>query len=307
MNPYAVLGVPRDADADAVKKAFRALAKAHHPDRNPGDPDAERRFKEINRAFEVLSDPERRAAFDAFGPASLEPGFDAGFARAQQAARARGGPTGGFGGGDFDVEDLLGQLFGADPRGRGFGGFPGAGPAPGADLQARLEVDFRTAALGGERTLTLTGQGAFTVRVPPGLRDGETLRIPGKGGAAPRGGPPGDLFVTVAVSPHPVFRRDGDDLLVDLPITVGEAIRGAAVEVPTLTGSAKVKVPPGSQSDRRLRLRGKGLARRGQPPGDLVVRLVVRVPTGAPDEALNALDGAYGASVRDDLLRSAAA
>jgi curved DNA-binding protein len=297
MNPYTVLGVPRDADADAIKKAFRALAKEHHPDRNAGRPDAERRFKEVNRAFEVLSDPETRAAYDAFGPASLEPGFDPAYARAQQRARSAGS-RGGFEGQDFDVQDLLGQLFG------GAGARPGVG---GVDLQAHLQVDFRTAALGGTRELQLRDGPTFTVRIPPGLRDGETLRIPGKGAPSPRGGAPGDLLVTVAVAPHAAFRRDGDDLLVDLPITVGEAIRGGPVEVPTLTGAARLQVPPGSQTDRRLRLRGKGVARRGQPPGDLLVRLVVVVPEGVSEEALRALDGAYAGPVRGDLLRSAAA
>ncbi|MCB9688467.1 MAG: DnaJ domain-containing protein [Alphaproteobacteria bacterium] len=308
MNPYTVLGVARDADADTIKKAFRKLAKQHHPDRNEGSAEAERKFKEINRAFEVLSDPERRAAYDQFGAASLEPGFDANAARAWQQRST--GPRGGFGGGaDFGVEDLLSQLFGAG-GGRAPGGFSGGGFG-GADVRAELSIDFRTAALGGERELRFGDGRTLTVRIPPGIRDGETLRLAGKGQPSPRGGQVGDLLLTVHTAQHPVFRREGEDLYVDLPITVGEALKGATVEVPTLDGPVRMRVPPGTQTDRKLRLRGKGIARRGQAPGDLYARVVVVVPEAVRpeqlDEALRAIEGAYGAPVRDGLLRSAAA
>ena len=306
MNPYSVLGVARDADADTIKKAFRKLAKEHHPDRNEGSAEAERTFKEINRAFEVLSDPKKRAEFDQFGPRSLEPGFDP----AAHAWQARGGaPRGGFsGGGDFGVEDLLSQLFGG---GRGMGAQPGFQGFGGGDLRAELAVDFRTAASGGERELRFGDGRTLTVRIPPGIRDGETLRLGGQGQPGPRGGAAGDLLLTVHVVPHPVFRRENEDRPVDLPVTGGEALRGATVEVPTLDGPVRMRIPAGTQTDRKLRLRGKGIARRNQAPGDLYARIVVVVPegarSGALDEALRAIEGAYGSPVRDGLLRSAAA
>lgn len=306
MNPYAVLGVPRDADADTVKKAFRKLAKQHHPDRNEGSAEAERKFKEINRAFEILSDPEKRAAYDQFGARSLEPGFDAGAARAWQ-QRGSAGPRGGFDGAGFDMEDLLGSLFGgggrAAPGRGGFGGFS-------ADARADLEVDFRTAALGGERELRFADGRALTVRIPPGIRDQETLRLAGQAGSTGRG-PAGDLLLTVHVAAHPVFRREGEDLHVDLPVTVGEAVRGAMVEVPTLDGPVRLRVPPGTQTDRKLRLKGKGITRRGQAPGDLYARVVVVLPEAVNsdrlEQALRTLDEAYAAGVREGLFRRAAA
>lgn len=320
-NPYQALGVARDADADTIKKAFRKLAKEHHPDRNAGSAEAERKFKEVNAAFEVLSDPEKRALFDEFGEASLAPGFDAASARAFRQGRFRQGPRGGFDTGGFDVEDLLGQLFGAGGRAGGFGGggfggagFGGAGfggGPQGAAVRAELQVDFRTAAAGGTRELRFGDGRTLTVRIPPGIRDGETLRLAGQAPAGQRGAPAGDLLLTVQVAPHPVFAREGEDLHVELPITVGEALRGATVEVPTLDGQVKLRVPPGTQTGQRLRVKGKGLQRRGQPAGDLYARVVVVLPDAvdpaALDAALSALDRAYRGDVRDGLLRRAAA
>jgi len=288
-DPYRELGVTRDADAVTIKKAFRRLAKAHHPDRG-GDPE---RFKAINRANEVLADPERRSLFDRFGPAGLQPGFDPAMA-GDFAGR------GGFdGAGAFDMSDLLSQLFG----GGGGGGGPMGGSAPG--VRAELGLDLRTAVLGGVHQLT-TSSGSLGVRIPPGVRDGETLRLRGQGGRV--GGPPGsDLHLTLRVAEHPVFRREGDDLHVELPVTVGEAILGARIPVPTLEGAVQVRVPAGSQSGQKLRLRGKGVQRRGQPTGHLVVHLRVRVPDGLDPAALEALEQAYRGDVRGELHRAAAA
>ena len=302
---YKVLGVARDADADTLKRAFRKLAKKWHPDRNADKPDAEKRFKEVNRAYEVLSDPARRKAFDEFGAGSLQSGFDADRARA-----ARGGPgrpSGGFGADrEVSMEDLLGQMFsrargrtrGVDPTGGVGFGFEGQddGDTARSTRHASLEVDFRTASLGGDRELRFEDGRTLKVRIPPGVRDGETIRLPGE-----------DLLLTLTIASHAVFRREGEDLHVTVPITVGEAVRGASVTVPTLDAAVKVVIPPSTQTGRRLRIRGKGVVRRGRAPGDLYVEVEVRVPEALDDAALQAVEQAYGGDVRLDLLRKAAA
>lgn len=288
---YDVLEVSPDASRDEIRRAYRKLARQYHPDRNPGDAAAERRFKEINAAHEVLSDPEKRKLYDEFGEDALRAGFDAERARAWRQAGA--GSMGGFGV-DFDMGDIFEELFG--------GSFRGA--RAGRTIQSEITVDFHTAARGGERDLRFADGRSLTVRIPPGVRDGESLRLRGKGEPGPGGA--GDLVLTVHVTPHPVFRREGDDLHLVLPVTVGEALLGATLEVPTLDGTVKLKIPPGSQSGRRLRLRGKGIARRGRPAGDLYAELSVRVPETVDErvrEAVEVLDRAYAGDVRADLNR----
>lgn len=289
---YDVLGVSPDASHDDIRRAYRKLARQYHPDRNPGDAAAERRFKEVNAAHEVLSDPEKRKLYDDFGEDALRAGFDAERARAWRQAGGQG-PMGGFGV-DFDMGDIFEELFG--------GGFRAA--RAGRTVQSEITVDFLTAARGGERELRFADGRTLTVRIPPGVRDGESLRLRGQGEPGPGG--PGDLVLTVRVAPHPIFRREGDDLHLVLPVTISEALLGATVEVPTLEGVVKLKVPPGSQSGRRLRLRGKGISRRGRPAGDLYAELSVRVPDAVDDrvlEAAKALDGAYASDVRAELHR----
>ncbi|MEZ4319971.1 MAG: DnaJ C-terminal domain-containing protein [Myxococcota bacterium] len=278
-TPYEILGVPRTASDADIKKAFRKLARELHPDRNKA-PDAEARFKEANRAHEILSDPEKRKLYDEFGDAGLQSGFDPEMAR-------RYGGRGGFTAGaqDFDVEDLLGSLFGRGARGR-------QGPPA---MRADLVVDFRTAALGGERELSFGDGRSMKVRIPPGVNDGGTLRLRGQ---APGGG---DLLLALHVEPDPAFVRDGDDLQVTLPVTVGEVLLGARVDVPTLEGAVKLSIPAGSQNGQKLRLRGKGIQRRNRPPGDLYVTLDVRLPENLDADARKAvetLERAYGRSVR---------
>jgi curved DNA-binding protein len=296
-NLYETLGVPRDADADALRKAYRKLAKKFHPDANPGDKQAEERFKEISRAYDVLSDPSKRSAYDEFGDIALQAGFDPDAARRAQAdfGRAFRGTHGpGF---DFEVgdaegmEQLLGRMFGgAGPRGRGGFGRALRGP----DVEAELELEFLEAVHGGEKKLTLSHAGsseAVTVRIPRGVADGGRIRLPGKGGSGAGGGPRGDLYATIRVRPHPVFRREGRDVLVDVPISVSEAIRGAQIEVPTLAGRATVAIPPGTDSGRKLRLRGKGVPDPGGgPAGDLYVVVQIRVPKGLDAAALAHVD-----------------
>ena len=309
---YKVLGVARDVDADALKKAYRKLARRHHPDVNPGDKAYEDKFKEISEAYDVLSDAAKRRNYDEFGEVSLQGGFDAEQARrAREAFGARfgGGAEGGpqFGGGEpfefGDLDDLLGRF--------GFGGRGGGGRAAslrGSDLQAQLELDFLEAAKGGEKRLTLQLAGedgrlrsqTLTVRIPPGVADGGRIRLRGKGAPGLGGGPPGDLWATVRVRPHPVFRREGRNLIVDVPLTIVEAIRGAKIEVPTLEGRATLTVPPGTDSGQKLRLRGKGIAAPGGGVlGDLYVVVQIRVPKQLDADALEKLDALAGAGPED--------
>jgi curved DNA-binding protein len=297
---YQILGVARDADTETIRKAYRKLARKNHPDLNPGDQAAEERFKEISHAWEVLEDAERRRNYDEFGAVSLESGFDAEKARqAREAFGTRFGFGGRPGAGRYeqefefgDLDEMLGGFFGRGAGGRGI-------RLRGQDLEASLELDFLEAVRGGERRLTLTRPTAeggavtetVTVRIPPGVDTGGSLRIPGKGAPGIGGGPPGDLHVSLSVRPHRLFQRDGRHLTFDLPITVSEAIRGAKVEVPTLDGRATLTIPPGTDSGTRLRLRGKGVPDpRGGAPGDLFARVQIRVPRQLDDAARAALD-----------------
>ena len=315
---YKVLGVARDAGADVLKKAYRKLARRHHPDVNPGDKAAEEKFKEISEAYDVLSDPAKRRNYDEFGEISLQGGFDAEQARrAREAFGARfGGGGGGAGGPPFesgerfefgDLDDLLGRF--------GFGGRGAGGRAAGlrgSDLEAQLELDFLEAAKGGEKRLTLQLAGedgrlrnqTLTVRIPPGVADGGRIRLRGRGAPGLAGGPPGDLWATVRVGAHPVFRREGRNLIVDVPLTVSEAIRGAKIEVPTLDGRATLTVPPGTDSGQKLRLRGKGIpAPGGGAPGDLYVVIQIRVPKALDADTLEKLAGAGPDDPRKELFR----
>ena len=291
MNPYEVLGVPRDAPVDEIKKVYRRLARETHPDLNPGDAKAEARFKDVSAAYEVLSDSEKRRQFDEFGEVSLAAGFDADRARASRdrfGARFGAPDAEGFGEGYAfgGFEDLL----------RGFsarGGGARAGPRfamSGPDVEASMSLDFVLAVKGGERRIGIARPRAdgsrveeeITVRIPPGVSDGGRLRIPGKGGEGSGGGEPGDLWIQVRVEPHPVFRLEGRDLEFDLPITLAEAVSGARVEVPTLDGKATLTIPPGTSSHSRLRLRGQGVpASRTAAAGDLHARIKIVVPKDA--------------------------
>jgi curved DNA-binding protein len=315
-SPYEILGVARDVDADALRKAYRKLAKKFHPDANPDDKKAEERFKQISRAYDVLSDPEKRRAYDEFGDVATQPGFDADAARRAQADfgqafRGTHGP--GFDlGGDGGMDELLGRMFGGGARGRG--GF--GRQMRGADVEAELELDFLEAVHGGEKKLSLSSAGprggtqaeTVTVRIPRGVADGGRIRLAGKGGGAPGGGPRGDLYATIRVRPHPVFRREGRDVVVDVPISVREAIRGAQIEVPTLDGRATVSIPAGTDSGRKLRLRGKGVPDpTGGVAGDLYVVVQIRVPKHLDAEALahvDALDPTDPKALRDGLFQS---
>jgi curved DNA-binding protein len=305
---YGVLGVSRTDDAETIKKAYRKLAGQLHPDKNPGNKKAEERFKKVNHAYEVLSDAAKRKLYDEFGEEGLREGFDAERVRAyrgwssRQGARPGQGIPDGYAGGS--LEDLfgggagggsaggLGDLFGDLLGGNRGGGRRQRGPTKGPDFESEITIDFPSAIRGATLDLHPQGQNAspVTVRIPPGADEGSRVRIAGQGGPSSNGGPRGDLVLTVHVEPHPHFRREGDDLHLDLPITIGEAYHGAKVRVPTVDGAVTMKVPRRAQSGQTVRLKGKGVARKGRPEGDLYVHFLVQVPVDPNNEAAELID-----------------
>jgi curved DNA-binding protein len=302
---YEILGVSRSASAEEIKKAYRRLAKQHHPDVNPGNKAAEEKFKEVTAAFDVLSDPKRRKLYDEFGADALRTRFDEKRAEEVRRWKRQGAPAGGmpfdFGDfatvdvgpyGAFDFGSIFGDLFGG---GRGARVRRGPAPMPGADARAELEITLRDAVLGAERDVRVDGK-TLRVRIPAGVDDGAQIRLAGQGGPGSRGGPAGDLFLSVRLREHPHVRREGKNLLVDLPVTVPEAVEGAEVRLPTFEGPVALRVPKGASSGMRLRLRGKGLPDlHGGARGDLyaVVQLVLPRESEALRKAARALDPLY--------------
>lgn len=340
---YEVLGVPRDSSDEAIKKAYRKLAIKYHPDKNPGDKAAEEKFKELGEAYEALSDPQKRAAYDQYGHAAFDP-------------RSRGF-GGGRPGGFHDPFDIFREVFGGGGGGGGsifedlFGGGQGGdpnGPQRGSDLRYDMEISFEEAALGCEKDIPLTkletcdvchGSGAekgskiltcstcggrgqvvasrgifsiaqtcprcqgsgrivekpcrtchgegrrertshIKIKIPPGVDTGARLRSSGNGEAGARGGPAGDLYVVLHVKPHPIFQRDGDDLVCEVPVSFVHAALGAEIEVPTLQGKATISIPSGTQNGTLFRLKGKGVKNvQGYGWGDLLIRVNVEIPT----------------------------
>ncbi|HET9198523.1 MAG TPA: DnaJ C-terminal domain-containing protein [Solirubrobacterales bacterium] len=268
---YEVLGVPRGASDEEIRSAYRKLAREHHPDVNK-DPGAEDRFKEVSEAYEVLRDPEKREKYERLG-ANWKAGED---------VSGASGFGGGFGGGDGQgfgdragFSDFFESFFGGRPGASG--GFEGFSMR-GGDQEATLEVTLEEAARGGKKKISLADGRDFEVRIPPGVREGQKIRLAGQGGGGASGGPAGDLYLRVRIKRHPRFRREDDDLVVEIPVAPWEAALGATVPVPTLDGSAKVKVPAGSSSGRRLRLRGEGMPGPGGRKGDLYASVRVVVP-----------------------------
>lgn len=375
---YGALGVGKNATTDEIKKAYRKLARKYHPDVNPGNKDAEEKFKSISEANEVLSDPEKRKIYDEFGYEGLRTGFDPEQARQYRQWQQAGGGGGGhsfYRAGPDDqgsfrysgFEDVFSDLFGA-----GAERAAQRGPAKGRDVETSLEVDFLTAIKGATTRITLqrntpcascggtgrvstsrdavcqtckgTGQtrvaqGPFNfsqtcpdcggtgragevcsnchgggsvptmetidVNIPAGVDEGSKIRLAGKGEPGFAGGPPGDLYIVTHVHPHPVFQREGDALRVDVPVTVSEAINGAEVTVPTPGGPVQLKIPHGTKSGQRLRLKGKGVPNlKTKVPGDMYVTVRVQVPSTSDPEARRAaetLDRFYDGDIRRDV------
>jgi len=278
-DPYSILGVARDADPAAIKKAYRRLAKLHHPDTKPGDTRNAERFKEISAAYAIVGDADQRAKFDR-GEIDNQ-----GNPRQPEFAGRGRDPRGGFRPGGFDFgggrpEDIFADLF------AGFGAGPrrAASRTPGEDRRYQLVVPFVDAAKGTSPRLTLAGGRTLAVKLPPGVTSGQSIRLKGQGEPSPDGGPAGDAIVEIQIAPHSHFRRDGDDILLDLPVSLGEALLGATVEVPTIDGPVGLKVPKGSNTGSKLRLKGKG-AVGAAGRGNQVVTLQVVLPEAA-DETL---------------------
>ncbi|MCA9291447.1 MAG: DnaJ domain-containing protein [Phycisphaerales bacterium] len=263
---YKVLGVERSATADEIRRAYRSLARRYHPDVNKSD-DAATKFAEVTEAYEVLSDADKRKQYDQFGRTAG--------VGAQRAAWSGGGPTVDVG----DFASVFNDFFGG---GSPFDAGPRGATSPraqrGRDEQRTLQITFMTAAVGGTETVRLADGETVELRVPPGTADGDKLRLKGRGGSGSAGGPRGDLIVTVAVGGHPHFRREGLDLLIDVPISIVEAAIGTTVTVPLLKGSVEMRIPPGSSSGRKLRVRGKGLAGRGGQVGDFYAVVQIEAP-----------------------------
>jgi molecular chaperone DnaJ len=368
---YKILGVSKKASQDEIKKSYRKLARKWHPDINPGNKEAEQKFKDISRAYDALGDPEKRKLYDEFGEEGLQAGFDAEKARQYKQWQDYGGAGGAGAGQGFgryeSYEDVFGDLFGF---GRGGGAFrSGSMAAKGRDIQHDMTIDLISALKGFETQLSMQkikecdlckgsgmdpastmstcsacggsgrvkvaegpmqfsqacpacgghgkvgkpcgrcggtgqvlGEESIKVTIPKGVKEGSKVRVAGKGEPGRNGGQPGDLYLIVHIQSHPTLKREGDNLLMDLPVTVGEAMTGASVTIPTIEGQVNVKVPPKSQAGQTLRLKGKGAFNaKTKQRGDLMVKLVVKVPQTDDSEMLeaaNKMDQHYKGDVR---------
>jgi DnaJ-class molecular chaperone len=291
-DPYQVLGVSRGASADEIRKAFRKLAKANHPDTNPNNKVAEERFKQVSAAFDIVGDPAKRKKFDAGE-------IDADGRETMRGFGGAGGggpwgppPGGGFGGGGrsqsfegVDLNDILGEMFGGGARGArggqggGFGGFA----QRGSDVRARLEIDLEEAIRGGKKRISFSDGRTIDVTIPKGAQEGQTLRLKGQGSPGRAG--PGDALIELTIAAHPVFRREGDSLVMDVPVAAYDAILGGKAEAPTPDGPVTLTIPKGSNTGTRMRLKGRGLSDAQGKRGDLFARLVVVLPDH-PDPSL---------------------
>ena len=322
---YATLGVAQDASEEDIKKAYRKLARKYHPDKNPGDTSAEQKFKEIGEANQVLSDPQQRQEYDAVRQMARGGArFSGGAGGAEDVFSSMFGGGGGSGyrtyssgaGGQqgINLEDLLAQ-FGGAGGGFGGGGFSsgfGGGSRQraaqrGEDVEARASITFRQAVEGSEVRISDADGQSFTARIPAGVKDGQKIRLRGKGRPGFGGGPNGDMILHISVGTDPVFGRDGDNLTVELPVTFAEATLGATVQVPTLDGkSVKVRVAPGTPSGRSLRVKGRGVKTK-KATGDLIAKVHVVVPKELTDEQRQAVEtlAAGEADPREELLAKA--
>ena len=276
-DPYQVLGVPRTASADEIRKAFRKLAKANHPDTNPNNKEAEERFKRVSGAFDIIGDAAKRKKFDA-GEIDAD------------GREAMGGFGGGGRGASFegvDLNDILGEMFGGGGRGGRGGGGAGGGfggfSQRGADVRARMDIDLEDAIRGAKRRISFSDGRTIDVTIPKGAQEGQTLRLKGQGSPGRAG--PGDAFIELAIAPHPIFRREGQTLVMDVPVSVYDAVLGGRAEAPTPDGPVTLTIPKGANTGTRLRLKGRGLSDAKGVRGDLFARLVVTLPD-KPDPSL---------------------
>lgn len=333
-NYYETLGVKKNASTEDIRKAFRKLARKYHPDVNPGNKQAEEKFKELSEANDVLSDPKKRKIYDQVGYYSdnIDPETAEAYARAGRSAGVGGAGFGGFpgqgfpGGGHREVQFDFGDMEGGTTGGGFrdifsgiFGGFGGRGepqgPLPGTDVEYQAQIPFWTAIRGGTLRLNLQRPGPsgmqaepLELRIKPGTRDGQRIRIPSRGNPGQRGAGAGDLYIITKIEPHPVFRREGDDIYVEVPIMPWEAALGAKVEVPTIEGRAQLRVPPGTQSGQKLRMRGRGVksATKEGAQGDQIVEMkivVPKVPNVEAKEQWHQLEKLHPENPRDELFK----
>jgi DnaJ-class molecular chaperone len=261
-NPYSILGVSPKASFEEIKVAYRKLAKQYHPDLNPGKPEIEKKFKDINAAYDLLSDSQKKERFD----------------RGEIDASGQDVPFGGRhygssssnpfkGGGDFNIEEIFEELLNKRPRSR-----------KGGTVTQTLDLNFIEAAIGCQKRLTKSDHKSFDVNIPAGVSHGQTLRLKGQGQPGTRGGEAGDLMLEIHVAEHPYFKRENNDIYLNLPITLDEAILGAKVEIPTIHGPIQLTLPKGSNTDTKLRLKGKGIHKKGTVPGDQYIILKIMLP-----------------------------
>jgi DnaJ-class molecular chaperone len=298
---YKTLEVPREASQADIQKAYRRLARKHHPDLNPDDKAAKKRFQEVQAAFDVLNDTTKREQYDRYGSA-----FETMGQGGPGAGRPGGHPGGTGSPEDFDFSQFFGDRFGGGEAGRGSGGFADffsemrggrssgrkRGKQRGADLESAVEIPFNTAIVGGQTELSIDRGGkveTISVKIPAGIEEGKKIRLRGQGGPGSNEGPAGDLLLTIHVVPHPNFRRRGDDLDVRVPVTLLEAAEGAKVEVPTPKGTVALRVPAGTSSGAKLRIKGHGVNRAGQTPGDLYAEIQLVIPKHFDEEQLKQL------------------
>lgn len=315
---YSVLGVARSASAEEIKKSYRKLAMQYHPDKNPGNKKAEETFKEISEAYDILSDSKKREMYDQFGFAGGGPFRGAGGPGAGPGGFGGGFGSSGFGGGGFNSEnaenlhdmfgDIFSDMFGSAKAGGGFRGRK----SRGADLRYTLNISFEESALGTEKVISFVRQRGnkeestrLSVKVPPGVNPGQRLKLSNEGDSSPNGGPAGDLYVVVNILDHSIFRRDEDNILMDLPISYVDAILGCTVEVPTLTKNVALKIPAGTHSGQLFRIKGRGLTRvHGFGSGDILVKILVDTPETLNDKQRELLQELAKISSETPLVKS---
>ena len=321
---YKTLGVPKNASQADIQKAYRELARKYHPDMNPNDKTAKKKFQQLQSAFDVLNNPEKREMYDRYGSSFETMGAGGGPQSGQPWSWSPGagaaGP-GGFSADDIDLNQFLGERFGQEMPGGGFGDLfgqfrraagkgrkPAGKPGQAPEQIHEIQVPFATAATGGEVQVGIqrpTGKtDMLAVKIPAGIEDGKKIRLRGQGEPAKRGGPPGDILLLIQVASHPYFQRRGNHLLVRVPVTLGEAAAGAKVDVPTPRGIVALSIPPGTSSGTKLRVKGHGVAPKNGVAGDLLAEIQIVLPKQLSDadrQKIREIDQHYSQDPRKDL------